>query len=61
MSSQEEKEEWADEHAHCIQRLFEQWQAPLGIDGEEYFRYLREEFIDLSENSLMKSLIDSIS
>jgi ribosomal protein L32E len=61
MSSQKEKEEWADEHAHRIQQLFEQWQKPLGIDSGEYFRYLKKDLVDLCEDSLKKSLIESIS
>jgi hypothetical protein len=61
MSSQKEKEAWADKHAHCIQKRFEQWQKPLGIDGNEYFKYLRKDLVDLCEDSLKKSLIESIS
>jgi hypothetical protein len=61
MSSQIEKEEWADKHARCIQRRFERWQKPLGIDSREYLRYLRKDLVDLCEDPLKKSLIESIS
>jgi hypothetical protein len=61
MSSQKEKEEWVDKHARCIQRRFEQWQKPLGIDSREYLRYLRKDLVDLCEDPLKKSLIESIS
>jgi len=61
MSSQKEKEEWADKHAHNIQRRFEQWQKPLGIDSSEYLNYLRKDLIELCEDPLMKSLVESIS
>jgi hypothetical protein len=61
MSSQKEKEEWAEKHARLFQRRFEQWQKPLGIDSEEYLRYLRQNLVDLCEDPLMKSLIESIS
>jgi hypothetical protein len=61
MSSQKEKEEWADKHARCIQRRFEQWQKPLGIDSREYLRYLRKDLVNLCEDPLKKSLIESIS
>jgi len=61
MSSQEEKEEWAEKHARLIQRRFEQWQKPLGIDSKEYFKYLRKDLVDLWKDSLKKSLIESIS
>ena len=61
MSSQKEKEEWVEKHARLFQRRFEQWQKPLGIDSEEYLRYLRKDLVDLCEDPLMKSLIESIS
>jgi hypothetical protein len=61
MSSEKEKEEWADKHARRIQQRFEQWQKPFGIDSGEYFRYLRKELLDSCENPLKKSLIESIS
>ncbi len=61
MSSQKEKQEWADKHARRIQQRFEQWQKPLGIDSREYLRYLRKELVDSCEHPLKKSLIESIS
>ena len=61
MSSQEEKEEWAEKHARLMQRRFEQWQKPLGIDSEEYLRYLRKDLVDFCEDPLRKSLFESIS
>ncbi len=61
MSSKKEKEEWAEKHAHRIQQKFEQWQKPLGIDSEEYLRYLRKELVGFCEHPLKKSLIEMIS
>jgi len=61
MSSKEEKEEWSEKYARRIQQRFEQWQKPLGIDSEEYLRYLRKELVDFCENPLKKSLIENIS
>jgi hypothetical protein len=76
MSSKKEKEEWSEKHAHRIQQRFEQWQKPLGIDSEDYLRYLRKplgidsedylrylrkELVGFCENPLKKSLIEMIS
>ena len=61
MSSKEENEEWAETHARRIQQKFEKWQKPLGIDSEEYLRYLRKELIGICEHPLKKSLIEKIS
>ncbi|MHC4244807.1 MAG: hypothetical protein ACYSU4_20550 [Planctomycetota bacterium] len=61
MSGKKEKEDWAEKHARRIQQKYEQWQKPLGIDSEEYLRYLREELVDFCENPLKKSLIETIS
>ncbi|MHC4259811.1 MAG: hypothetical protein ACYSTF_05295 [Planctomycetota bacterium] len=56
-----ERQKWAEEHALRMARRFEQWQKPLGIDTEEYLRYLKEELVDCSEDPLRKSLVESIS
>jgi hypothetical protein len=56
-----EKQEWAEEHARRMKVRFEQWQKPLGIDSEEYLKYLKEELIDCCDEPLRKSLIESIS
>jgi hypothetical protein len=61
MSSKKEKEEWAEKHARRIQEKFEQWQKPLGIDCEEYLKYLRKELVGICEHPLKKSLIEMIS
>ncbi|HUT29485.1 MAG TPA: hypothetical protein VMX13_06820 [Sedimentisphaerales bacterium] len=60
-SNEEEKQKWAEEHARRLQRRFEQWQKPLGIDGEEYHRFLTEQLRDSYNEPLRKSLIESIS
>ena len=60
-ASEEEKEKWAEEHACRLQHLFEQWQKPLGIDGEEYRKHLTEELVHYyCDEPLLKSLIESI-
>jgi ribosomal protein L32E len=56
-----QKQEWAKQHADRIQKLFEQWQQPLGIDGREYAEYLRKELVQSHDNPLLKELIESIS
>ena len=59
--SEEEKQKWVEEHAHSLQRLFEKWQRPLGIDSGEYFRYLEKELTGCCNDPLRKDLIESIS
>jgi hypothetical protein len=56
-----QKQEWAQEHASRIQKRFEQWQQPLGIDGQEYAEYLRIELIRCCDDPLLKELIESMS
>ena len=58
--SAEEKQRWVEEHARGLQHLFEQWQKPLGIDGEKYRKHLTEELINCCDEPLLKSLIESI-
>lgn len=54
------KKDWAQKHACKIERLFEQWQKPLGIDGKEYLIHLTEELTSCYDEPLQKSLIESI-
>jgi hypothetical protein len=56
-----QKQGWAQEQANRIQKRFEQWQQPLGIDGREYAEYLRIEFVRYCDDPLLKELIESIS
>jgi hypothetical protein len=56
-----DKKEWAEIYARRMKHRFEQWQKPLGIDGKEYFEYLREEFMRYCDEPDWKSLIESIS
>lgn len=56
-----QKIKWAQEHAQGIQKRFEQWQQPLGIDGREYVEYLKNEIIECRDDPLMKEFIESIS
>ncbi len=56
-----QKQEWAQEHARRIQKRFEQWQQPLGIDGREYVKYLSLELENCCDNPLLKSLIESMA
>ena len=60
-ADEKEKQRWAEEHAIRIGHRFEQWQKPLGIDGDEYLKYLTKELIDCCDKPLWKSLIESIS
>ena len=59
--SKEEKRKWVEEHAGSLQQLFEQWQKPVGIDGEEYCKYLKDELGNYCDDPLMKSLVESIT
>ena len=58
--SKAEREKWAKEHARRLRHVFEQWQKPLGIDGQEYCKHLTEELADHCDEPLLKSLIESI-
>ena len=56
-----EKQDWAEKHAGRLSSLFQKWQEPLGIDCQEYSKYLKEDLTDCYEKPLEKSLIESIS
>ena len=58
---EEEKQRGVEEHARRLQQLFEKWQKPLCIDGEEYRKYLNEELSGYCDEPLLKSLIESIT
>ncbi len=58
--SEKDKQEWAEEYALRMVRLFEQWQKPLGINGDEYFKHLKKELLAYCDKPLCKSLIESI-
>jgi len=61
VSCEKEKQKWIEEHARRLQQLFEQWQKPLCINGEEYRKYLTEELPSYCDEPLLKSLIESIT
>ena len=61
LAGEKEKQRWAQEHAFRIGRRFEQWQKPLGINGNEYLEYLTKELINCCDEPAWKSLIESIS
>jgi hypothetical protein len=61
VNREQDKQKWAEEHARHLQQMFEQWQKPLGIDGAEYRRHLREELTSYCDEPLLKSLIESIT
>jgi len=56
-----QKEQWAEEHASRMQKRFEPWQQPLGIDGSQYKEYLQIELIHCCDDPLLKELIESMS
>lgn len=60
-ANEQEKQRWVEEHARSLQQLFEQWQKSNSVDGEEYRKYLIEELPGYCDNSLLKSLIESIT
>jgi len=55
-----EKRNWAEKHAYGLQRLFEQWQKPLGIDSKDYYEHTMKDLLDYYDDPLRKSLIESI-
>ncbi len=59
--SGEEKQKWVEEHARRLQHVFEQWQKPLGIDSEKYYKHLIKDLADHCNEPLMKSLIETIT
>ena len=61
MSVEHEKKGWVEKHAQRLEFRFEQWQKPLGIDSDEYLRYLTEELETYYDDPLHRSLIESIS
>ena len=60
-ATDQKKKEWAEEHAKRLQGLFEQWQKPLGINGQEYCRYTQDELSACYEDPILRSLIESIA
>jgi len=56
-----QKQQWAQEHARRIQKRFEQWQQPLGINGQDYLEYLSVELRRCCDDPLLKELIESLS
>jgi len=57
----DEKQQWIEDNARRLQHLFEKWQKPLGINNNQCRKYLTDQLNDYSENSLLRSLIDSIT
>ena len=54
------REQWVEQHARQVQQLFQQWQHPIGIDGQEYRKHLEKELAVYWEDPLLKTLIESI-
>ena len=61
LASEKEKQEWAERHARRIKQRFEEWQKPLGIDSEEYYKYLKEDLFQCIDEPDWRKLIESIS
>ena len=59
-ASNESRDQWIEKHAHQIQKLFHQWQEPMGIDGQAYREHLKEELAAYWEDPLLKTYIESI-
>ena len=60
-AGEEGQKKWAEEHAIRLQRLFEPWQKPLGIDGGNYGLYLKEELTSYYDEPLLRSFIESLT
>jgi hypothetical protein len=61
VDDEQEKQKWVEENARRLQRLFEQWQKPLNINGNQYQKYLKDELHNYCDEPLLRSLIDSIT
>jgi len=59
-TNDKERQKWAEKHASRLQRLFKQWQKPLGIDSEEYCKHAMKEFLNYYDDPLRKSLTESL-
>ncbi|MHC4132628.1 MAG: hypothetical protein ACYSSP_06785 [Planctomycetota bacterium] len=59
--NKQEKQKWVEDNARRLQHLFEQWQKPLGINGNQYQKYLKDELHNYCDEPLLRSLIDSIT
>ncbi len=56
----ETRDLWVEQHAHQLQQLFQQWQRPIGIDGQEYRKHLEKELALYWDDPLLKALVESI-
>ena len=59
LSGSEEAKEWAEEYSALIQKIYEKWQKPLGIDSE-YQKFLKEDMVEDYYDPLKKGLFESI-
>ena len=59
-TNSESRDQWIEQHARQVQRLFQQWQHPIGIDGQEYQKHLEKELATYWDDPLLKTLIESI-
>jgi hypothetical protein len=58
--SSKSRDQWAEQHARQVQQLFQQWQHPIGIDGQAYQKHLETELTAYWDDPLLKTLIESI-
>ena len=56
----ETRDQWVEQHARQVQQLFQQWQHPIGIDGQEYQKHLEKELAAYWDDPLLKTLVESI-
>ena len=61
LSSEQDKQAWAEFHARQFSQLFRQWQGQYAIDNKDYERSLRCELMDSHDDPIRKSLIESIA
>ena len=54
------RDQWIEQHARQVQQLFQQWQHPIGIDGQEYQKHLEKELATYWDDPLLRTLIESI-
>ncbi|MHC5184270.1 MAG: hypothetical protein ACYSPI_08355 [Planctomycetota bacterium] len=54
------RDQWIEQHARQVQQLFQQWQHPIGIDGQAYQKHLEKELTAYWDDPLLKTLIESI-
>jgi hypothetical protein len=57
---EESMDQWIEKYVDEMQKLFHQWQKPVGIDSRAYRQHLEKELANYWQDPLLKTLIESI-